>query len=222
MNTANTCCLCSQIVGDASNDLFFRLVGKPEYVRRIPLESAHFAAVPSLGPLVEGHTLLCPKGHVKSFASLSARFDAEFYDFKRELRGLLNGVFKSPIHYFEHGMSKTGDRLLCTVDHAHLHLVPTNVSIMNRIERYGVRLRPIQNTLPCLREEAGKKEYLFYEAPTGDSFILDPVGKTVESQFLRKVFAEAIGRNVNWDWRASPLPTDAEKCFQRLTNSRSA
>jgi len=114
-------------------------------------------------------------------------------------------------------MSKAGDRLLCTVDHAHLHLVPADVSIFDRIESYGVSLRPVESTLECLREEAGEKEYLFYEAPSGESFLLIPGGQPVESQFLRKVFAEAVGRNINWNWRETPLPTDAEECFLRLS-----
>src|ERR1044072_5888314 len=55
------CCLCSQVAGEKSNDLIARLLQGEPYVRRVMLESGSFAAIPSLGPLARGHTLLCPK-----------------------------------------------------------------------------------------------------------------------------------------------------------------
>ena len=54
------CCLCNQIAGEEANDLIARLLQGEPYVRRVMLESRSFAAIPSLGPLVSGHTLLCP------------------------------------------------------------------------------------------------------------------------------------------------------------------
>ena len=60
MSNITACCLCSQIAGWEENDLISRLLGGDTYVRRVPFESESFALVPSLGPLVPGHTLLCP------------------------------------------------------------------------------------------------------------------------------------------------------------------
>ena len=77
MRTA-TCCICSQIDGQADGDLIARLLPEQPYVRRVLLESEGFAGLPSLGPLVPGHSLLCPRMHLLGLAYLDPSWHAEF------------------------------------------------------------------------------------------------------------------------------------------------
>src|SRR5262245_58804025 len=130
----NRCCICSQILGDATNDLVARLIDPDTYVRRVPVESESFAVIPSVGPLVEGHVLLCPKHHFKSFAQIPTGLEDEFAVMKKQLSRLLAETYGQRVHCFEHGSAKKAQQPMCTVEHAHLHFVPTNAQIWPDIQ----------------------------------------------------------------------------------------
>src|SRR6266436_3109848 len=115
----STCCICSQIEGNAHNDLVAQLVGSDKYIRRVLLESESFAVIPSIGPLVEGHVLLSPKKHFKSFAQMATEFEQEFAIIKKRLSAILTRTYEQRIHYFEHGSAKKALQPMCTVEHAH-------------------------------------------------------------------------------------------------------
>ncbi len=69
-----------------------------------------------------------------------------------------------------------------------------------------------------MNQASGGSEYLFYEAPNGEAILA--VGKRdgFESQYIRKVFANALGKNDQWNWRIYPSPMDVEETFE-LMNS---
>src|SRR5262245_51169034 len=124
MQYPSECCVCSQIAGLPSNDLIARLLPDRPYARRIMLETSSFAVLPSLGPLVKVHSLRCPKDHVCSLAHLNGPLCEEAIELKRRLQAALKDLYGAGVHIFEHGMAVKGDRILCSVEHAHLHFVP--------------------------------------------------------------------------------------------------
>src|SRR5258708_7550995 len=145
------CCICSQIRGDAANDLLAQVIVSREYVRRVALESDGFAVIPSIGPLVRGHVLLCPKIHFKSFAQIPSTLEAELDGMKKRLASLLRQTYGQRIHYFEHGSAKRAQHPMCTVEHAHLHFVPTDVEIWSDIE-HVFDWQPIPKSITSLAE----------------------------------------------------------------------
>lgn len=126
---STTCSLCAQMQGEQAGDLIAELLPEQPYKRRVVLENATFAVIPSLGALTPGHTLLCPKKHVCSFVCLEASAAGELEGMMIQLRALLSKVYQAPIHVFEHGMARKGGKVVCTIEHAHLHFVPTNRSV---------------------------------------------------------------------------------------------
>jgi ATP adenylyltransferase len=214
-----TCCICSQIAGDASNDLFARAVGATEYVRRVPVESENFAVIPSLGPLVPGHVILCPKLHRVSFANVPSDHDEEFDRVLRNMRDLLKGLYSSGVHLFEHGMARDGSRVLCSVDHAHLHLVPSPVSVISVLEPHPSLLVP--PGLAGLRTLAWNNEYLFYESPDGRRLLIRADDQQFESQYLRRVFAEALDQTGEWNWREHMKVSTAQQTYEILAAAES-
>jgi ATP adenylyltransferase len=209
------CCLCSQIAGEERNDLIARMLQGEPYVRRVMLESRSFAAIPSLGPLVSGHTLLCPKKHIRSFGNLELGLYDEYVVVKKELRRALSHQFDSDIHLFEHGMAATGDHIICTTDHAHLHFVPLPCSC----DVHGIAQLPwikFDGSFKELTKLSQGLEYILYEAPNGVCHLLIAGERSFESQYMRKVLAQAIGRGENWNWRDHPDPRSADatwRCF---------
>jgi ATP adenylyltransferase len=217
----STCCICSQIRGDANNDLLAQLVEPGKYVRRVLLESESFAVIPSIGPLVEGHVLLCPKQHFKSFAQMPTMLEDEFVNIKKRLSAILTRTYRHRIHYFEHGSAKAAERPMCTVEHAHLHLVPTDAEIWTDIE-HVFDWQPTPKSITSLAEVVGDMEYIWYESPEGFSVVATGIEGTFESQYLRKTFAKAVGLGNAWNWREFPrseVITDTYNNIQRVVRN---
>jgi len=209
-----TCSLCSQIQGDPKNDLIASMLpGKP-YLRRILLESRSFAAMPSLGPLVSGHSLLCPRTHVRSFAQLAPALYAEFTATKRAVIQRLRDLYPGEIHIFEHGMATTGDRVVCTVDHAHMHVVP----LPTAFDVGGDSWITFDGSMSTLAHLSGGREYVYYERPDGTSRLLVAKDGTIESQYMRKMIATGLGHGDHWDWRAEPDADAVDEAWQRFVS----
>lgn len=211
MTTSSDCCLCSQIQGRPGNDLIASMLRGRSYVRRVMFESDSFAVVPSLGPLTPGHSLLCPKQHVRSFAEVDPALDAEYRRVLAFVSGRLSAVFEPNVLVFEHGMATDG-RTVCTVDHAHLHLVPLPVGVdvpANGWPSFGGSLRD-------LRARCEGREYIWSQAAGRPARVLTTSEQPLESQYMRRVVAEAIARPARWDWRATPDPGAADATWRRF------
>ena len=73
-----------------------------------------------------------------------------------------------------------------------------------------------EGSLQALRTLAGGREYVFYETPNGSSSILRSEAETLESQYMRKLFAKSLGRANEWDWRASPNAPLADEAWRQF------
>jgi diadenosine tetraphosphate (Ap4A) HIT family hydrolase len=210
------CCLCGQIAGRQEDDLIARMLPGEPYVRRIMMESRSFAVVPSLGPLVPGHCLLLPKSHVTSFARLAGELDAEYQQVKAELKEGLRARFGSEATLFEHGMDAAGDRVLCSVDHAHMHFLPLphalEPAMAQRREEDWVE---VDGRLGTLRDASRGREYVYYETQDGVRRLATRE-RPFESQYMRQVLAARVGRAERWNWREAPDPRAADRTWREF------
>jgi diadenosine tetraphosphate (Ap4A) HIT family hydrolase len=191
------------------------------YVRRVLLESPLFAVVPSLGPLAAGHSLLCPKAHIRSFAHLDASAFDEFRCLKRVLESALERLYGRIVHVFEHGMGATGNRVLCSVDHAHMHFVPLPESA--RLQAIDtIPWTPFDGSLEALQGLSGGGEYIYYETPSPGSRLLLPDGPGFASQYMRKLLANALSRGGEWNWRQDPDAPAADAAWRAFVAGRGA
>ena len=209
------CCICSQIAGDSTNDLLAKHLDSPgQYTRRIPMESEHFALIPSIGPLCPGHVLICPKKHYRSVAALNRGELTEFAIFKGKVSHKLRDKFRAAVHAFEHGAASNSDRLICTVDHAHMHLVPA-VSELSETILSALQWTKLPTGISDLRSSTGGREYISYETPSGDLFITQQ-DRPFESQLMRKLFAQPLGCSSSWNWREAPCIPDLRATYSAL------
>lgn len=216
MNQRLNCCICSQIAGKRENDLISQLLGEDSYVRRVILESENFAVVPSLGPVVPGHVLLCPRRHYKSFASISNSYVEEFESIKSKMKGILRSVYNKAVHCFEHGMATHGDRTACTVEHAHLHLIPIDADVWQTLST-DFRWQHFVSEIVNAESLTDGSEYLYYESPQGVNVVTRATPDVFQSQYLRKVFIQALGKSNSWNWRKEPAPQKAHYTYLTLT-----
>jgi ATP adenylyltransferase len=219
MTIHEECCLCGQIRGEEAHDLIARLLPAHPYVRRVPFESPSFAVIPSLGPLCAGHSLLCPKAHLISFAQLDSGQDAEFVAMKTRLRAVLAAAYGPDVALFEHGMAASGGRVPCTVAHAHLHFVPVPRGF-DLGDQEGAPWQPFDGSLAALRTLAGRSEYVLYESYQGDCRLLLADERGHESQYMRRIFAGRLGDTMPWDWRESPAPLATHETWRRVADAQ--
>src|SRR5207248_199571 len=106
-----------------------------------------------------------------------------------------------------------GGRIACSVEHGHLHLVPSKVDIWPALED-----RLVWHALDdgSLTETVDGREYLRYRTPAGSWHIAITDGDPIPSQLMRQVFASALGEPSVWNWRDFPQPTRADRAWRRL------
>jgi diadenosine tetraphosphate (Ap4A) HIT family hydrolase len=206
-------------VGDPENDLIARMLPGAPYVRRVMLESPSFAAMPSLGPLTGGHSLLCPKAHLRSFAQLDPAAYVELEAVGRTLTRRLQELYGLPVHLFEHGMARSGGRVVCTVDHAHLHFVPLPQRC--RLD-LGSGWTVFDGSLTELARLSGGREYVTYVTPEGASWLLVARQGPIPSQHMRRLIAAALGDRTHWNWRRAPRARSTHETWRRFVSARGA
>ena len=168
------------------------------------MESDHFAALPTRGAVVPGWLLVVTKQHRLSLGSVPAEQRDELVEFASAVRGVVERAF-GPAVAFEHGPVASGLRVGCGVDHAHLHVVPTDADLRAgaAAEFPGpiswTRVGSVADTAHWVRRG---QSYLFVEEADGAAW----VGTAAElpSQLFRKVIARAVGAPERFDWNVYP------------------
>jgi diadenosine tetraphosphate (Ap4A) HIT family hydrolase len=195
-----SCALCGQIAGSEESNLLRPLLNTPWSRRPLLLEDDAGAVMPSLGALVPGHVLVCPREHVRSFASVDATARTSLAELTEDAVGVLEEQLSVPVHRFEHGSAAMGPRVACSIEHAHLHLLPADVSISSALGRLGPWIA-VRSETNSLTEVVGSREYLLYGQPRGKEWVaLAPAGG-FPSQLMRRIFATALGAEERWNWR---------------------
>ncbi len=213
MSHPSPCCLCSQIAGREANDLIASLLPGEPYARRVMLDTPSFALIPSLGPLSPGHSLLCPRTHIRCFALLAEAPYAEYLGLKRSLRSAFERLYSAGVHLFEHGMAASGDRVPCSVEHAHLHLAP----LPGRAALDAGGWTGFDGSREQLRAITQGREYLFYETPDGECRLRLAPPEGFESQYMRRLLGGG-----QWNWRDFPDAPAADLAWRRFVEAGAA
>lgn len=195
------CCICDQIEGNPSHDLLHAHFGGG-YQRRVRDVGPRLSIIPSLGSLVPGHLLLCPNAHVRSLAQLSTAHLQEINRALHTLTPRLALLAGGDVQLFEHGDAKTSNRTSCSVEHAHLHLVPA-VPDLSPVAKDLADWRSVAG-LDGLAAVVGDHEYLALRARTGGWRVAMAPPGGHPSQLLRQLVAQALGDPARWNWRQHP------------------
>ena len=172
---------------------------RSQFEERLCGETNDFWIIATLGQITDGgYVLLVPKRHVECVGAMTSK---EIKLLEKLLIKISDALlkeysFSSPT-LFEHGI--VGQ----TIKHAHLHVVPVNLDITNRIIRdFSRNVFLIQKSLSQFRMACKKiqKPYILWEDFTvgGLKAFLSP---DAPLQYLRTVVAEALGRPERANWR---------------------
>ena len=86
-------------------------------------------------------------------------------------------------------------------------------------ETSNSKVRVRDERLRELRKAVGKDEYLYYETPMGSAFVARADGLRFESQYLRRIFAIALGCGSQWNWRDNFSVQKVDQTFRQLVAS---
>ncbi len=196
------CSFCAQIAGESEHNAVLMLMPEERFRRPVLAESANAVVMPSIGALTSGHVLVSPKQHLRSSLAGDDDVVSDVIRLADEVQAHLANTTAQGVHRFEHGSSLSGDRIACSIDHAHIHLVPADVTIIGRISAMGA-WEPAPTHVEELQERIAAREYLLYEAPTAERLVATTT-KGFPSQMLRQVLAESLAIGAEWNWRTHP------------------
>jgi len=150
---------------------------------------------PSLGELERGHLLIVPKEHILSFSKLS---ELRKIKMKKLIKVLIRKYIElynqHPI-FFEHGDIDYGMGGGQSIKHAHLHILPRSIDLCDEIRKH---LKHVL-TIPRISFNFSREQsyILFIDSSENSHYFVG----NAQSQLLRKLYAECIGKGKDWDWR---------------------
>ena len=192
-----------------------RFCAKPDPLR-IALVSKYFYVLFSLGPIIEGYTLIVSNDHTSCCAAISEQAVIEFMALQRAVSIAQQSIYGCST-YYEHG--RTGS---CLHDetggthcyHAHLHLVPTPLSVVNE-------MRSCQNIIHIPDWDAfrtlyrqSKYSYILAKEKDGLGIAFNPTA--IRRQYLRSIVANFYGKPDLADWIKRPDHELIQKAIIRL------
>jgi diadenosine tetraphosphate (Ap4A) HIT family hydrolase len=185
-------------------------------VETVVASTRDFVAWPSVGSLVAGWLLVVPRRHHLALAQLLDEELRDLDEFVDGLRHRLMSTFNGHMYSFEHGPAARGISVGCSIDHAHMHLVPLDFDLAVAARSFepqftwqtGVDLRSLRP-----RHSAGES-YLWLRSPDGST--MGTTGGALPSQYFRRVIAETLGLGEP-DWRLEPRPQVAGRTVSALS-----
>ncbi|WP_139361938.1 HIT domain-containing protein [Hymenobacter sp. CRA2] len=163
----------------------------------------HFALLPTIGPMVDGHAMLASLNHYDSLASMPHEAVSELFDildaFKQKY------PFFKDLLVFEHGSFENQRGGSCTT-HTHIHLLPNHAQYFNVLDNV---LPVVPYSLSQIRSIS--VPYIFTLIQNGNSRIYEAYN--AHSQMMRKAICYSKGIT-DLDWKANPLPHSIENTLK--------
>ncbi|MCW3047073.1 MAG: hypothetical protein JWO74_1357 [Solirubrobacterales bacterium] len=159
-----------------------------------------FVTWASVGALVDGHVLVIPRAHELNAAAGAPDPASRLAPYVDAVTGMLERNY-GPTCLFEHGPVSPGTAPGCSIDHAHLHLVPWSGSLVVLAMAAHPELlwREYSGGLVNGLPPAPDTSYLLVQDSDGRGAVGS--GDTIPSQALRRVIARELGRTEEWDWK---------------------
>jgi ATP adenylyltransferase len=181
------------------------------------LESDLFVAWVSKGALVEGHLLVIPKAHVLNLRAMSPQMRSELPAFLASVAIQVEASY-GPVCMFEHGPTRHGSTAGCSIDHAHMHVLPWAQSLIEaaQTDYRQFEWRPV-TSLEGVLDEPATDPYLFVRDGDGEMALASH--PDIPSQALRRTIAAGLGREEEWDWKTHPRSGTVQRTVRRLVGA---
>lgn len=181
------------------------------------LESDNFMVIPTIGSIVEGWLLIVSKQHHINMGAVPASHINELKGIVDHVKEVVTAKYSTPI-IFEHGPASCGTTVGCGIDHAHLHVVPLDLSFNVADEDHSFEILNCPKSvhpfdyMRNLYEQ--KKAYLFLHEPSHDPIFL--TSNSIPSQFFRRVIARKVNKYELFDYNKHLFLGNVEGSISKL------
>lgn len=175
---------------------------------RIVLETKYFVVFPTTGGIVDNYQLIVPKRHINCFGQITKSELKELRKIINWQKNINKKCFNSNTIIFEHGALKPHNESGKSIVHAHLHIFPSCISLINEIEKYKFNHIFIKDIVQLKSICQKFESYLYYCDVDNKNYVITHQG--IPSQFMRKVLADSLGIK-EWNWRNYPMSEMIEK-----------
>lgn len=185
---------------------------------QVLFETEDFFAISSIGGFIPGWVLVCTKSHQLNLSTLYA--NKRFLEFVTEVKEVISKKYGASV-IFEHGAVTEGSKTACGANHAHLHIVPFSKSIQTLALLQDASLAWNECEIEQVSQLSGKAEYFF----CADKFIgnktrgLICVLQQPQSQFFRRLLANAVGLAEFYDYKRYPFEEISGNTTKRLVDA---
>jgi len=182
------------------------------------LQTEHFVVVPSIGAVVPGWVLVLPKVHALSIAEVPRDQRNELKVLIKCTKNLVEKQFGRAT-LFEHGASTRDSLIGCGVDHAHLHIVPLQFSLISLALSDKV-VSWVKRTHAPHDINDMHSDYLLISE---DSFTC-VIGhlQQPQSQYFRRLIANALGVPDQYNYRTHSFLSNVRLTMKGILEARSA
>lgn len=179
------------------------------------LKNSQFYTLVSIGGFIEGWSLVIPKEHTYSMRKFYT--NSLFIDIANEMLKKIWKIYKKKCIIFEHGANHEGSITACGTNHAHLHILPYEKSLLDKM--FDSNRQWINCGIKDIADIVKDKEYWFYaedvvniEEAKGYLHIIE---KT-ESQYFRRLLAEKEGYLQAYDYKNNLFLDKGEATYASL------
>lgn len=203
---------------------------------RVFAVSENLIAFVSKGPLLPGHSLICPRVPTRCLGEILSDIAIrdELFAFFSDVAKLLTKVFGGELLHFEHGGASGLRPIGSSVTHAHLHVLPGVPAVaFNRliddqdalVQNPSFKWEMVKGIQSTIYPAAEWQEYLFLGCDRSAWLARVPENQVVPSQFLRQAVGAAVG-NPKWNWREWPnediVAGSLKRISEELTSRKSS
>lgn len=211
------CSFCSEFTPESELDFFeeqnlliHNVLKGSSLSSRIIFENEYFVVIPTIGCFIEGYCLICTKDHYYSFREFLNNSGKEVFErFLAEFSLVYKEVYGEFL-LFEHGSYNKHMKGGGCSDHAHIHVIPSKDII------FDPKASGFEGSSQELWFNEIDGEYLYFRQ-SGNSFLNQQA--IIESQFLRRIFANILGVADFWDWRKYPFVENMQVTYRKLKKS---
>lgn len=195
------CGFCEERITGLVFDPILMMYGAPKFKRVIWSDEKSFI-IPSLGPLTDDHYLVVSRSHYRCLRDTPHDERSHAIAVAHRLANSLSVESGNPWLIFENGTRSAGVSANGCVDHLHIHVLTAPPSALNAVSNHIGINRDFSDLAALAASLDQEKDYIFAEFQSGD--IHSVVGLSLDRQLLRRLLAEALDRNGEWDWRSRP------------------
>lgn len=217
LNSYRQCPICNELACGKGTRLA-KALGHPEISNAVLAVSEKFSIIPSVGPLVLGHSLVVTRRHSTNIIADLRGIELEelkviCIQFLQHLRTAIDHDIT--LFCFEHGSRCDSGNQLCSTNHGHLHLLPLRGDQISAVTaKLGSELLTFKNLPELCDVLTPLQQYIVaFSLGLGSTEVLGTVleASNAPSQHVRRVVGETLGIAC-WDWK-----TDMNRDLLRRT-----